>query len=169
MGCEVKSRSFKFNLTVAVFMLLTGCGGMEESRSFATAAEFKKSDIFNNWVPDIVPDGSEEIDVWYDLDASDVRAEFIYRGPRPLQSTNMKLLDASLKNIAVSSYPVLGNGAQITSIQYKCDSRVIELESSPKKTVTYFEVDFVGDTGEKVYYWNTHLDQTYEKICKASP
>jgi hypothetical protein len=162
----MKNSHFKKCMSVPFFLLIAGCSDMQESRFFSTTAEFKKSDVFNNWVPDIIPEGAEKIDVWYDSDANDVQVEFIYRGNRPLESVNMKLLDASLKSIAVSSYPKLENSAQITSIQYRCDRRVIELESSPKKSVTYFEVDFVGDTGEKVYYWNTHLDKTYKKICK---
>jgi hypothetical protein len=162
----VKSSSFCYGLILFCTVMLASCFDMQREQSFSTTAEFKKSDLFNNWVPDVIPDGSEKIEVWHDIDTNDVRVQFVYRGPRPLRLADMTLLDQSLKDTAVSAYPRLGSEAEIISIQYECESQIIELDSETKETANYFEVKFVGDTGEKVYYWNTHLDETYKKICK---
>ena len=141
----------------------SSCIDHTESRFFPTTSDFKASYEYGTWVPDIVPDNSKDIDVWYESDGNAVRVEFIYRGARPLLIEGMSPLLPNLKETALSAYPYLGAGNNITSILYRCKQRAITVQD---KLVTYPEVEFVGDTGEKVYYWNSHLESTHDFICQ---
>jgi hypothetical protein len=159
--------SFSLKTVKLIFLatILCSCDLLGNSYHFENTTELKESDVYGKWAPEFVPDQAKNIQLWHDIDTNSVRLEFSYSGQRPLKTPDMQTLDLSMKKQAVKGYPALSDGEHIKSIQYSCSRTNVLLDSKSNKSLVYSEVQFVGDTGEKVYYWNTSLDATYDQIC----
>jgi hypothetical protein len=157
---------FTWLLLISLSAFVSAC--TTKTQAFENYESLEKSEVFKKWIPDFIPVEARKIQVWYDVESSLLTIDFLYEGSRPFHIQNMKVLNSSLKAEAIKSYPSLGTGSDIIEMQYKCSKHVIAPDSEPEATTVYTEVEFVGDTGKKIYYWNTHVPDTHKKICSST-
>lgn len=77
----------------------------------------------------------------------------------------MKPLNNVFKDVALAEFPRISKNKRINGIHFRCRKSVIEMSQNENETLEYFNVDFLGDTGDIVYYWNTNVPDVYEKLC----
>lgn len=149
-------------LAASVLSLQASCAPGEEFH-FQTFSDFKKSDVYVHWSPEFIPEESREISFWYDVESGLVRASFLFDGKRPVSINGMRKLSDSKLDIAKAPYPEV-QGLRMT-ILYSCDVREIGTKLEP---LHYTEVEFIGDTGTHIFYWNSLSKDVFHQVCDDS-
>ncbi len=94
-----------------------------------------------------------------------VRIKYEYDGQRPLSIDGMQPLKTEYAVKAASYYPKIEGLAPKMSIQFRCNRHVVSSADDPKAAIVFFDVEFVGDTGKEIYYWNSQLEKAYSDFC----
>lgn len=154
----------KFRLVI-LFFFTSICVACDSSRlTFSDVAELKASDAYERWIPlGVVVLGATEIEA--SKHSSLVRIKYRYVGERPLSIDGMRPLKTEYVAKAAGYYPKIEELAPKMSIQFRCNRHAVAPEDDPKAIMVFFDVEFVGDTGKDVYYWNSELEETYSDFC----
>jgi hypothetical protein len=154
----------KFRLAILFFFTSICVACDSSSLTFNNVAELKASDAYERWIPlGVVVLGATEIEA--SKHSSLVRIKYRYVGGRPLSIDGMRPLKTEYVAKATSYYPKIEELAPKMSIQFRCNRHTVAPEDDPKATMVFFDVEFVGDTGKDVYYWNSELEEAYSDFC----
>lgn len=162
LGGETKK--MKFRLAILIFFTSL-CVACDSSRlTFNNDAELKASDAYERWIPlGVVVLGATEIEA--SKHSGLVRIRYKYDGERPLGIGGMRPLKAEYAAKAVGYYPKIKELVPTMSIQFRCNRHTVAPEDDAKAIMAFFDVEFVGDTGKDVYYWNSELEEAYSDFC----
>lgn len=149
----------------ALFFFTWICVACDSSRlTFNNVAELKASDAYERWVPlGVVVLGATEIEAT--KHSGLVRIKYRYDGERPLNIDGMRPLKTEHFTKAAGYYPKIKEIAPKMSIQFRCNRHAVAPENDPKAAMVFYDVEFVGDTGNDVYYWNSELEEAYSDFC----
>lgn len=154
----------KIRLTF-LFLFASICAACDASRlTFDDVTKLKASDAYERWIPlGVVVPGATEIEA--SKHSGLVRIKYEYAGKRPLRIDGMRPLKSEYVVKAVSYYPKIEVLAPKMSIQFRCNRHAVAPADDPKAIVVFFDVEFVGDTGKDIYYWNSELEKAYSEFC----
>lgn len=153
-------------MRLAILLLLASiCVACDTSRlTFDDVAELKASEVYDRWVPlGVVVPGATEIEA--SKRSGLVRIKYEYDGQRPLNIDGMRPIKAEYVVRAASYYPKIKGLAHKMSIQFRCNRHTVAPVDDPTAIMVFFDVEFVGDTGRDVYYWNSQLEKAYSEFC----
>lgn len=162
MGREAKK--MKLRMTI-LFLVTSVCVACDASRlTFDNFSELKSSDAYEKWIPlGVVVPGAKEIEA--SKHSGLVRIRYKYDGERPLGIDGMRPLTTKYVARATSYYPKIEDLAPKMSIQFRCSRHEVAPADNPKAVIVFFDVEFVGDTGKEIYYWNSQLEKAYSDFC----
>lgn len=150
---------------VILFLFTAICVACDSSRlTFKNVAELEASDAYERWIPlGVVVLGATEIEA--SKHSGLVRIKYKYDGERPLKIDGMRPLKTQYVAKATSYYPKIEELAPKMSVQFRCNRHVVAPANDPKASTFFFDVEFVGDIGKEIYYWNSQLESAYSDFC----
>lgn len=148
-----------------LFLLASMCVACDTSRlTFNDVTELKASEAYDRWIPlGVIVPGAKDIEVSRRSDL--VRIKYEYGGQRPLSIDGMRPLRTEDVAKAASYYPKIQGLSHKMSIQFRCNRHTVAPADDPKEFMIFFDVEFVGDTGRDVYYWNSQLEKAFSEFC----
>lgn len=152
-------------LVLLIIIFFPSCGVEEKSFSFKNWSDFQKSESAKRWADDVVPNGAKDINIWYSIDTNLIRISYVFAGERPIKIDGMMPLNNVLKNMALAELPRISKNERIKDVNFRCRKSAIKPDPNKSEILEYFNVDFLGDTGDVVYYWNTNVQAVYKNMC----